>query len=155
MKQEETTADADRARERETRENGMEEGKGGRVRERERERRSGTGESDERVERGKRDEKRVRRTHGIYMRLGNALIGLSDGFRVAPYRWDRSRFDKIEFHLESAVPRVRSALLHTRGYFILTLFTIVPGVFFFFFFFSFNSLAHDTRVSVNRKRPTP
>lgn len=37
------------------------------------------------------------------MRLGNALIGLSDGFRVAPYRWKRSRFDKIEFHLESAV----------------------------------------------------
>lgn len=37
------------------------------------------------------------------MRLGNALIGLFDGFRVAPYRWKRSRFDKIEFHLESAV----------------------------------------------------
>lgn len=52
--------------------------------------------------------------NGTYMRLGNALIGLSDGFRVAPYRWNRSRFDKIEFHLESAVTRVR-LLLHTRN----------------------------------------
>lgn len=60
-----------------------------------------------------RDGKRVHQTHGTYMRLGNALIGLFDGFRVAPYRWDRSRFDKIEFHLESAVPRMYS-LLRTR-----------------------------------------
>jgi len=65
------------------------------------------------VTRGRREGKRVYRTHGTYMRFGNALIGLSDGFRVAPYRWDRSRFDKIEFHLESAVPRVCS-LLHTH-----------------------------------------
>lgn len=44
------------------------------------------------------------------MHLGNALIGLSDGFRVAPYRRDRFRFDKIEFHLGSGASRTaRSA----------------------------------------------
>lgn len=92
--------DADRARERKTAEwnrRGVERESGDK----------GAGEEE-------RDGKRVRRTHGTYMRLGNALIGLSDGFRVAPYRWDRSRFDKIEFHLESAVTRVR-LLLHTRN----------------------------------------
>lgn len=99
--------DADKARERET-ENGTEGG-------------------DERA--GRRNEMEreyTERTVHTYMRLGNALIGLSDGFRVAPYRWDRSRFDKIEFHLESAV----LAFAYPR-YFILTLFAIVPSCFFF------------------------
>lgn len=87
MKQEETTVTLIE-RENGKRENGTE-GVGGRMETRGRE--GGT--------RWKESTSNAR-----YMRLGNALIGLSDGFRVAPYRWDRSRFDKIEFHLESAVP---------------------------------------------------
>lgn len=107
---------ADRARERET----------GEWNRRGVERESGDKREEE------RGGKRVRRTHGTYMRLGNALIGLSDGFRVAPYRWDRSRFDKIEFHLESAVTRV-CLLLHTGDILFSTLSVIVPDSFFISF----------------------
>jgi len=92
--------DADRAREREIGERNT---RGERMtRERERER--------ERTE----TEWKESTPNGTYMRHGNALIGLSNGFRVAPYRWDCSRFDKIEFHLESAVSRMYS-LLRTRN----------------------------------------
>lgn len=91
---------------------------------------------NERVERGmhernwcekeERDRKRVSPKRArTCMRLGNALIGLSDSFRVAPYRRDRFRFDKIEFHLTRVEYRervfARTARAYPCGYFILTL----------------------------------
>lgn len=88
---------------------------------------------------GTRDRKRVSRNARTCMRLGNALIGLSDSFRVAPYPRDRFRFDKIEFHLTRVEYRERSRSGHAR---ILALFYFnarrhaVTDITLFYFFFS-------------------
>lgn len=74
----------------------------------------GRGCERNRCEKEERDGKRASRNARPCMRLGNTLIGLSDSFRVAPYRRDRFRFDKIEFHLTRVEYREPASRVRAR-----------------------------------------